>query len=163
MVIFFFQAEDGIRDKLVTGVQTCALPISRMRATARAGRQIERRDQQAEDQRHREEPADEHQRPGTFSTSSSTVTGLVSTRKLASSSATRVSRDVSGRTATTSDTRGATRARRVAISRGVRVVVAESWSITSTRFIGTSFISMMRPKPWKSKQGGRHTGRATTA
>src|SRR2546425_13377922 len=28
MTIFFFQAEDGIRDKLVTGVQTCALPIS---------------------------------------------------------------------------------------------------------------------------------------
>src|SRR5256714_896131 len=27
--LFFFQAEDGIRDKLVTGVQTCALPISR--------------------------------------------------------------------------------------------------------------------------------------
>src|SRR5205823_1451263 len=26
--LFFFQAEDGIRDKLVTGVQTCALPIS---------------------------------------------------------------------------------------------------------------------------------------
>src|SRR5205823_14149136 len=26
---FFFQAEDGIRDKLVTGVQTCALPIYR--------------------------------------------------------------------------------------------------------------------------------------
>src|SRR5205823_10255594 len=25
---FFLQAEDGIRDKLVTGVQTCALPIS---------------------------------------------------------------------------------------------------------------------------------------
>src|SRR5687767_2109030 len=29
LLIFFFQAEDGIRDKLVTGVQTCALPISR--------------------------------------------------------------------------------------------------------------------------------------
>src|SRR5207247_6277231 len=29
---FFFQAEDGIRDPLVTGVQTCALPISRRRA-----------------------------------------------------------------------------------------------------------------------------------
>src|SRR2546425_2993252 len=29
---FFFQAEDGIRDKLVTGVQTCALPISSDRA-----------------------------------------------------------------------------------------------------------------------------------
>ena len=27
-VIFFFQAEDGIRDYDVTGVQTCALPIS---------------------------------------------------------------------------------------------------------------------------------------
>src|SRR5437588_10068429 len=27
--IFFFQAEDGIRDHCVTGVQTCALPISR--------------------------------------------------------------------------------------------------------------------------------------
>src|SRR5258706_5630527 len=26
--IFFFQAEDGIRDWSVTGVQTCALPIS---------------------------------------------------------------------------------------------------------------------------------------
>src|SRR3989441_7043882 len=28
---FFFQAEDGIRDKLVTGVQTCALPILALR------------------------------------------------------------------------------------------------------------------------------------
>src|SRR5687767_15290865 len=29
LLFFFFQAEDGIRDKLVTGVQTCALPIFR--------------------------------------------------------------------------------------------------------------------------------------
>ena len=28
---FFFQAEDGIRDWSVTGVQTCALPISPLR------------------------------------------------------------------------------------------------------------------------------------
>src|SRR5256885_8470122 len=28
IVFFFFQAEDGIRDYKVTGVQTCALPIS---------------------------------------------------------------------------------------------------------------------------------------
>ena len=28
MMFFFFQAEDGIRDIGVTGVQTCALPIS---------------------------------------------------------------------------------------------------------------------------------------
>src|SRR5207249_7639373 len=27
LVFFFFQAEDGIRDRNVTGVQTCALPI----------------------------------------------------------------------------------------------------------------------------------------
>src|SRR2546428_3441282 len=26
-IFFFFQAEDGIRDLIVTGVQTCALPI----------------------------------------------------------------------------------------------------------------------------------------
>src|SRR5205823_13985448 len=32
---FFFQAEDGIRDKLVTGVQTCALPISHARSGKR--------------------------------------------------------------------------------------------------------------------------------
>src|SRR5439155_12894200 len=31
-LLFFFQAEDGIRDGHVTGVQTCALPISRIRA-----------------------------------------------------------------------------------------------------------------------------------
>src|SRR5690606_40562168 len=34
ILFFFFQAEDGIRDFHVTGVQTCALPISRR---ARAG------------------------------------------------------------------------------------------------------------------------------
>src|SRR2546423_10625955 len=34
MCIFFFQAEDGIRDKLVTGVQTCALPILTAEALA---------------------------------------------------------------------------------------------------------------------------------
>src|SRR5699024_11683140 len=33
---FFFQAEDGIRDRNVTGVQTCALPISAA-AAARDG------------------------------------------------------------------------------------------------------------------------------
>ena len=31
--VFFFQAEDGIRDLIVTGVQTCALPICLERAT----------------------------------------------------------------------------------------------------------------------------------
>src|SRR5260221_9771289 len=29
-LFFFFQAEDGIRDHCVTGVQTCALPISQL-------------------------------------------------------------------------------------------------------------------------------------
>src|SRR5258708_34534720 len=36
--VFFFQAEDGIRDDLVTGVQTCALPIFRSGAGLRRGR-----------------------------------------------------------------------------------------------------------------------------
>src|SRR3989454_6524438 len=33
MIFFFFQAEDGIRDYKVTGVQTCALPISGQAST----------------------------------------------------------------------------------------------------------------------------------
>src|SRR5258708_14903875 len=36
-LFFFFQAEDGIRDDLVTGVQTCALPISRNSRPSRRG------------------------------------------------------------------------------------------------------------------------------
>src|SRR5207249_9072838 len=40
---FFFQAEDGIRDRNVTGVQTCALPISigRWRTTDEGGTVID--------------------------------------------------------------------------------------------------------------------------
>src|SRR2546429_1664779 len=34
LFFFFFQAEDGIRDVAVTGVQTCALPISSLSASA---------------------------------------------------------------------------------------------------------------------------------
>src|SRR3989442_14952572 len=34
---FFFQAEDGIRDADVAGVQTCALPISPIRRNSRDG------------------------------------------------------------------------------------------------------------------------------
>src|SRR5690606_41135395 len=36
LVCFFFQAEDGIRDFHVTGVQTCALPISASDSTTRS-------------------------------------------------------------------------------------------------------------------------------
>src|SRR5437879_11963926 len=36
--LFFFQAEDGIRDTSVTGVQTCALPISLRRREPGPGR-----------------------------------------------------------------------------------------------------------------------------
>src|SRR5437773_11212124 len=34
-MLFFFQAEDGIRDRDVTGVQTCALPISRSKSSSK--------------------------------------------------------------------------------------------------------------------------------
>src|SRR2546429_2348797 len=54
MSFFFFQAEDGIRDVAVTGVQTCALPIS-------AGR---RRQPHRADQRHRLLLRRETDRPG---------------------------------------------------------------------------------------------------
>src|SRR3989454_3408163 len=41
MFFFFFQAEDGIRDYKVTGVQTCALPISSAEMAARGGAGVE--------------------------------------------------------------------------------------------------------------------------
>src|SRR6266508_202741 len=39
MFVFFFQAEDGIRDGHVTGVQTCALPILHAVVSSRPHRQ----------------------------------------------------------------------------------------------------------------------------
>src|SRR5574339_738846 len=36
---FFFQAEDGIRDRLVTGVQTCALPIWQVQSAIRVAKE----------------------------------------------------------------------------------------------------------------------------
>src|SRR3712207_8645156 len=39
-LIFFFQAEDGIRDIGVTGVQTCALPISVHASTIEGGAEL---------------------------------------------------------------------------------------------------------------------------
>src|SRR5262249_58190615 len=39
-VFFFFQAEDGIRDWSVTGVQTCALPISPPASSPTGGRDL---------------------------------------------------------------------------------------------------------------------------
>src|SRR5690348_18024150 len=58
-LIFFFQAEDGIRDGRVTGVQTCALPISNPVRHGRQGlgggqvRHVYRRLQKRVDQRDR--------------------------------------------------------------------------------------------------------------
>src|SRR5438552_18951789 len=49
LLFFFFQAEDGIRDDLVTGVQTCALPIYRER------RALLHRQPRADVRRHRAE------------------------------------------------------------------------------------------------------------
>src|SRR5256885_15328355 len=40
MGFFFFQAEDGIRDYKVTGVQTCALPICHESRTPRTLREL---------------------------------------------------------------------------------------------------------------------------
>src|SRR3712207_7877242 len=46
MELFFFQAEDGIRDIGVTGVQTCALPISEV---LNLGRQVVEEDLRIEE------------------------------------------------------------------------------------------------------------------
>ena len=40
IVVFFFQAEDGIRDVAVTGVQTCALPICLMKNKFEIGSRV---------------------------------------------------------------------------------------------------------------------------
>src|SRR5205807_4975242 len=47
---FFFQAEDGIRDYKVTGVQTCALPISLGGHLRRDGRDEDRALEDVEDE-----------------------------------------------------------------------------------------------------------------
>src|SRR5699024_12090487 len=45
---FFVQAEDGIRDRNVTGVQTCALPISKALMPAKAAESAPRKSTRAE-------------------------------------------------------------------------------------------------------------------
>src|SRR5699024_11816262 len=45
LLLFFFQAEDGIRDRNVTGVQTCALPISAQRTSEMRDRRIDGNDE----------------------------------------------------------------------------------------------------------------------
>src|SRR5438034_1341007 len=48
--VFFFQAADGIRDHCVTGVQTCALPISRTRSTTAPGNRFEQYTEEGDDE-----------------------------------------------------------------------------------------------------------------
>src|SRR2546427_8570150 len=48
LFFFFFQAEDGIRDLTVTGVQTCALPIS---SPGRRGKQYDARRETRDERR----------------------------------------------------------------------------------------------------------------
>src|SRR2546426_7480739 len=51
---FFFQAEDGIRDYKVTGVQTCALPISMTFAREAERREEGARERHGQDEQFRE-------------------------------------------------------------------------------------------------------------
>src|SRR5438034_11355654 len=61
LFFFFFQAEDGIRDHCVTGVQTCALPILRSRPAPPLGEtQRERRTQQCHGCPHEPAPPSRH-------------------------------------------------------------------------------------------------------
>src|SRR5256885_7166539 len=61
LLVFFFQAEDGIRDYKVTGVQTCALPICLQRRRAQGRRDFQREDGQAHGRHAR--PAGRHEVP----------------------------------------------------------------------------------------------------
>src|SRR5256885_10337836 len=72
LCFFFFQAEDGIRDYKVTGVQTCALPIYKHVGPGEEERDPEREPRRADDHdAHRQQPveagcrerADERERP----------------------------------------------------------------------------------------------------
>src|SRR5688572_32236759 len=62
---FFFQAEDGIRDLTVTGVQTCALPISLTGDHPRRVAALDARGNRAADlaERQRLRDADQHRAP----------------------------------------------------------------------------------------------------
>src|SRR5690348_18306673 len=55
--IFFFQAEDGIRDGRVTGVQTCALPICAPEARGDVSHRRSRRDRRPLAEHQPEDPA----------------------------------------------------------------------------------------------------------
>src|SRR5256885_13190793 len=66
VIFFFFQAEDGIRDYKVTGVQTCALPICRLRWTiviAQAYRKVAAKSRSDEASMRSEEHTSELQSP----------------------------------------------------------------------------------------------------
>src|SRR2546421_5743685 len=57
-IVFFFQAEDGIRDLIVTGVQTCALPILKPKSCATLERAARSRSWRARSSNHAGAPGD---------------------------------------------------------------------------------------------------------
>src|SRR5258706_15638471 len=63
LLFFFFQAEDGIRDWSVTGVQTCALPICPRRRPEPAARGLHYLDPRAAVSRRRGGAAEIRRRP----------------------------------------------------------------------------------------------------
>src|SRR2546425_5324371 len=62
LFFFFFQAEDGIRDKLVTGVQTCALPIYETRRDEDEGERSGEKSDEGEDGRVEDQDAGHDER-----------------------------------------------------------------------------------------------------
>src|SRR5256885_4788614 len=60
--LFFFQAEDGIRDYKVTGVQTCALPISAEVAHHEVVEERQAVQREADDREQRQERGRRHLR-----------------------------------------------------------------------------------------------------
>src|SRR5437660_5496567 len=121
----------------------------------RAGRQLERGHAHRDRQHACGQPASEHSpHRATFSSSSWTVTGRASTRKPASSKATRLSSDASGATVTTTGTCGATRSNSVTCSRSVRrrapasATMSDTGSESSTRTPSQRFSASATPTSW---------------
>src|SRR5256885_11575831 len=78
MSFFFFQAEDGIRDYKVTGVQTCALPISAFAQTTAAESASDKKlDSQIESRIHKDDSLKRYDIDVRVNAGVATLTGTV--------------------------------------------------------------------------------------
>src|SRR6266542_1854818 len=95
---FFFQAEDGIRDATVTGVQTCALPISRRPVAALGSCRVKR--SFGKGKRHGSPENDWQSAPGSAAEASGAAASVASTPAQQAASTANLRVDIRGPTPT---------------------------------------------------------------